>query len=696
MRDYSIEWDFDYEGFEKALDEGRPLHSLCITEEFLNSTRKRKLSVQRLEAIFSKVSEMWTLEGVYLALQTTHIPGRVLPLAINPGLRILKVHSGLEIDSQQGCEILAATLKQNGLSLKQISLLNLKIKLNSWGQWGRRSHSPILDPLLQAVPELEFLEIFEVTCHESQQNNQAKPHVSVESIRILCQSLSLKRFNLSNLGLNDEHFMAIAQELSIKPPTLQELLLNENFNTELGIEMIIRMLLNTPSTTIRTFQAFQKNNQLSPACVALLQQVLKKNNTALTNLSISTTTSEEMNVLNFYEQLNLAGRHLFLDETSTAEDWIRLLESVNDDHSMIFYCLRQSKFWWNYIGLGRSLSRPLPKLPSVAGTVSGTERDPSSDNNNDNDNDNNSNNNNNNDKDDDKEEDKEISKRFKHQLEILGMPEALELDIGEEGSHDHLSSYGSDSYLDDLYRRKDTLIDATREEALEEAHDIYEKKYGKQVDEKAFLEIFYGILSEKEKQTEALYRLQDELIQEESERIKKKNDAEKEAWMKERDAIKRRKRETEREAKEKHRKARVSVLRNDNKSKNKARTILEQLQSEAEDMRETWKVARQKTRAAKKKDVDLYAKLKVEEEAAFNKWVEKRQEVKSAEAKVIQETEDKLKRRQTSQETDAKTGGSVEDVWEAWSKLEEEAQQIANESARNSRVMSSGSISGMS
>ena len=45
---------------------------------------------------------------------------------------------------------------------------------------------------------------------------------------------------------------------------------------------------------------------------------------------------------------------------------------------------------------------------------------------------------------------------------------------------------------------------------------------------------------------------------------------------------------------------------------------------------------------------------------------------------------------------DAKTGGSVEDVWEAWSQLEKEAQHIANESARNSRDMSSGSISGMS
>jgi hypothetical protein len=352
---------------------------------------------------------------------------------------------------------------------------------------------------------------------------------------------------------------------------------------------------------------------------------------------------------------------LFLDKTSTAEDWIRLLESVNDDHSMIFYCLRQSKFWWNYIGLGRSLSRPL--------VVSGTERDPSSDSDN-------NNNNKDDDDDNDKEEDEEISKRFKHQLEILGMPEALELDIGEEGSHDQLSSTGSDSYLDDLYRRKDTLIDSTREEALEEAHDIYETKYGKQEDEKAFLEIFYGILSEKEKQTEAHYRDQDELIQKESERIKKQNDAEKAAWMEERDAIKRRKREADREAKEKQRKARASVLRN--KSKNKARTILEQLQSEAEDMRETWKVARQKTRAAKK-DVRLFANMKVEEEAAFNKWVEKREEVKSAEAKVIQETEEALKRRQTADEMDAKTGGSVEDVWEAWSKLEEEAQKIVNE-----------------
>lgn len=660
MRDYSIDWDFNHEGFDKALDEGRPIHSLCITEEFLNS-EKTKLTVQRLEEIFSKVSEMWTLEGLYLALRTTAVPGRVLPLAINPGLRVLKVHAGLEINSQHGCEILAATLKQNGLSLKQISLLNLKIKLNSLASWGRSivrgAQTPILDPLLQAVPELEFLEIFEMTCHESQQNTQAKPHVSVESIRTLCQSLSLKRFNLSNLGLNDEHFMALAQELSKKPPILQELLLNENFNTELGIEIIIRMLLDTPTTTIRTFQAFQTKNQLSPACIALLREVLEKKNTGLTNLSLSTTTSGEREVLDFYEQLNLAGRHLFLDKTSTAEEWIRLLESVNDDHSMIFYCLRQSKFWWNYIDIGKSLSRPLITTRSSVAQADGMSKIK-------------------NDEQEEAVEDAEISKRFKHQLEILGLPEALEL---EKGDDDHLSSHRSDSYLDDLYRQKDTLIDATREEALEQAHEIYNRKFGRQEDEKAFLEIFYRILSEKENQTETHYRYQDELIQKESDRIKKQNEAEKEAWMKEKDAIKRRKRETEREAKEEVRKARVSIKRNDNKSKTTA--LLEQLQSEAEDMKERWKVARQKTRAAKS-DKELFPKLKVQEEEAFNKWVDKRQAVKEAEAKVIQETEDSLKRRQSSEETDAKTGGSVEDVWDAWNKLEEEAQLIANESAK--------------
>ena len=97
---------------------------------------------------------------------------------------------------------------------------------------------------------------------------------------------------------------------------------------------------------------------------------------------------------------------------------------------------------------------------------------------------------------------------------------------------------------------------------------------------KAFLEIFYGILNEKEKHTEAHCSYQDDLIQKESERIKKRSDAEKEAWMKEKDAIKRRKREAEREAKEKQRKARVSVLRNDSGNNNKARMILEKSEAE--------------------------------------------------------------------------------------------------------------------
>jgi ectoine hydroxylase-related dioxygenase (phytanoyl-CoA dioxygenase family) len=163
---------------------------------------------------------------------------------------------------------------------------------------------------------------------------------------------------------------------------------------------------------------------------------------------------------------------------------------------------------------------------------------------------------------------------------------------------------------------------------------------------KAFLEIFYGILNEKEKHTEAHCSYQDDLIQKESERIKKRSDAEKEAWMKEK----------EKDASEK-----LAYPFCGEKGFRFACQVENRI-----------------------------------EVCAFNKWVETRQEVKSAEAKVIQETEEALKRRQAAVKRDAKTGGSVEEVWEAWSQLEKEAQHIANESARNSRDMSSGSISGMS
>mmetsp|Transcript_39144 Transcript_39144/g.94632 ORF Transcript_39144/g.94632 Transcript_39144/m.94632 type:complete len:677 (+) Transcript_39144:135-2165(+) len=673
QRDYSIEYDFNHQAFEKALDEGRSLHSLCITEEFLD-TQNTRPTEKRLEAILSKISEMWSLQGVYLSLQKTAIPGRLLPLAINPGLQELKVHSGLEIHSQQECEILAATLKENGLSLKRISFLNIKVRLNamaSLGRFGLGSHKPILDPLLEAVPDLEFLETFEISCHDSEQNNKGKPLISIDSLRSLCQSLSLKCLNLSNLAVGDEHFMAIAQELSKKPPTLQELILNENFNTELGVEMIIRMLLDTSSTTIRTFQAFQKTSQLSPACISLMRQVLEKHNTSLTNISISTSTDREKDTMRYFEQLNLAGRHLFLHKNCTAEDWIRLLESVNDNHSMIFYCLRQSKFWWNYIGLGRSLSRPLMKSKALSDTNNTGEQQTvgevkvvvgESDNG---------------------EEDEKISEELLAHLKSQGMSEELELDYSENETN--VSSQETDSYLDDLHRQKDTLVDSTREEALEEAHEIYEKQFGKgNVDEKVFLDLFYKTLSEKEKQMDTMYKHQDELIEKETERQHLKSEAEKEAWMQEKEAARRRRRELAQEAKEKERRDKLAEamkgLSNRNLSidepkvetpKKTAAAKLKRVQAEADELREEWKAARSKTRAAKKKNPESHDTLKEEEDKLFNKWVAKRQEVKEAENALLKETEEEEKKE--VQMT------SVEDVWAALSELEEEAAQIARE-----------------
>eukprot|EP00980_Cylindrotheca_fusiformis_P009418 scaffold2058_cov115-Cylindrotheca_fusiformis.AAC.11 len=747
MRDFAIEWDFNHEDFVKALDEGRPLHSLCITEEFLNPNTKNgnnnnnntKLTVPKLEAIFSKISEMWTLEGIHLALEKKEgntttinaIPEKCLPLAMNPGLQILKVHSGLEIQSRHGCELFATALKQNGLSLKQISLLNIKIKLNAFaslGQWGKRSLSrgsvtsssmttaggggggALLDPILKVIPELQLLEIFELTCHESQQNNPTKPsHVSVEAVRTLCgssmkmEASSLIRLNLSNLGMHDEHFMAIAQELSKnkksnkddndnddEPSTttsLQELILNSNFNTELGVEMVIRMLIDSPTTSLRTFHAYQTETPLSPACVDLLLFVLARNNTTLTDISIHTTFTKEQDRLELYQQLNQAGRYHFINnnKSMTADEWISVLESVNDNPSMMYYCLRQSKFWWNWMSIGNSTTtlpngrrRPILK----------TKQRPLFDTNNNLQSNSNNNNNNNNNAIKAVEENGDLSERFQHQLEILGLPEMLQLE-NDEDENEVLSSHRSDSYLDDLYRQKDTLVDDTREEALEQAHEIYERRFGngnnnnknKNTNEAAFLEIFYQVLSEREKLTEAQYRYQDELIQKETDRIKKQNQIEKEEWMKERDAMKRRKQDMEHENKEEQQRRRKSNKlatsldqRKTSSSQSKAR--LEELQSEAEDMRERWKVARQKTRAASSRDKELNAKLKEQEEIAFAKWVEKRQAVKEAEAKVIQDTEQSLQMRKSYEESDAQTGGSVENVWDVWAKLEEEVQQI--------------------
>lgn len=630
QRDYSLQWDFDHVAFDKALEEGRPIHSLCITEEFLQ-TAKYRPSHPRMEKIFAKISEMWTLEALYLAFQSTLCPGRILSLALSPGLQILKVHSGLELSSHQDVLALANTLKQNGLSLKQISLLNIQIKLNPLTRvgWGG-STSPLLDPLLESVSDMQFMEIFEITLHESQRNAKGQAHVSIDSLVPVCSAQSLKRLNLSNLGLEDNHLIKIAQVISQNPLVLKELILNENFNTELGLDMIITLLLDAEKTSLQIFQAFQNETRVSSKLASKMCQVLETKNTVLTNIRIHTITTEETTALEFYCRLNQAGRHLFLENSMTIDQWITLFEGVNDDHEMIFYCLKQSSFWWKYLGLGRSLSRP---LESTAKSLSFQVEEFKS-----------------NDASGDKIHTK-TSARLKKQLRILGIPSELRLSDNDDNIS--ISSNQSDSYLDDLHKQKEYLLEDIREEALEEAHALYQKKIrGGQEDEKLFLQIFKKKLEQRKNKTKPLLNNIEEDIQKEMARVVATTEMEKEVWIKEQMAVKRRIREVEREAAEEKKIAETAAPFQQGE---KRIQDLERLQAEASALKEEWKQARQRSRSAKN---DLKGKLNLEEEALFEKWVEKRQQVKDAEAEL--------------ESNKVKTGVADDPVWESLAEIEKE------------------------
>jgi hypothetical protein len=380
--------------------------------------------------------------------------------------------------------------------------------------------------------------------------------VSPQSIAPLCESTSLKRLNLSNLSLNDDHFLTIAEKVAGNSEShLVQLILNLNHNTDLGLDMILMQLLNKDdgtsssscfsSSTIKTFQAYQKDRIISQATYDHLKGVLKRN-VALTNLRVHTISNK---TLDFYVQLNKAGRRRLLDtQHTTWSQWVKLLENAaNKSPDLLFYCLRESTFWWKciyFMALGGETApsedgdeeaRPWHHKPSFEGVSDDLQTA----------------------KDDpqevpesvppnavevdsDNEKDKvaDGTGDILMHLEEMGLSEMFDVAHDDHESRASIVSFGDDTYVLDLVRQKEDREGLRHEEALEDALELYEiakvEANLQEDSDELFKAIFLQVRMELDKQRREKDKAHDELVerelylkrvQNEQEDMKKKKDA---------------------------------------------------------------------------------------------------------------------------------------------------------------------------
>jgi hypothetical protein len=299
------------------------------------------------------------------------------------------------------------------------------------------------------------------------------------------------------------------------------------------------------SSTIKTFQAYQKDRIISQATYEYLEGVLQRN-VALTNLRIHVKSNK---TLEFYLELNKAGRRRLLDtQHTTWSQWVKLLEIVaNKSPDLLFYSLRESTFWWKctyFMALGGETAhsedgseeaRPWHHQSSFGGesdesrdvkddspevSTSNSPRAVDVD------------------SDDDKDKDENDTVDILVDLKENGLPETLDVAHDDHESRVSIVSLGDDTYVRDLVRQKEDREGLRQEEALEDALELYEiakvEANLQEDSDELFKVIFHQVVMELDKQRHEKDKAHDELVerelylkrvQTEQKEMKKKKDA---------------------------------------------------------------------------------------------------------------------------------------------------------------------------
>eukprot|EP00980_Cylindrotheca_fusiformis_P009524 scaffold2082_cov85-Cylindrotheca_fusiformis.AAC.4 len=161
------------------------------------------------------------------------IPGHALALSMSaPNLRILRVEAGMILDSVTYILDMAEAVR-NHKQLIEFSLLNFLNHVLPVASLF------LMDPLLGALSTISTLEVMDLRCLSSFMQWETS-FVSSRSLKqLLTLSKALKRIELTNLGLRDEHLDTITA--NAKSP-LQELVLNGNDNTKVGLTTLLRLI----------------------------------------------------------------------------------------------------------------------------------------------------------------------------------------------------------------------------------------------------------------------------------------------------------------------------------------------------------------------------------------------------------------------------------------------------------------------
>jgi hypothetical protein len=295
-----------YYEISQALRRNKAVQSLCINDGLFDIEGFQSPTWRKLRRLLQSVRYMDNLED-------------------------LGLFGKMSLDNIHDVQVIAKAISGHPV-LREVKLLDFIIYAAD-----HVDSAPLLESLLTAASSIDNLEAFQLRCMASYKH-WSRSYMTSQVLIPVCQSTRLQRLALSNVGLRDEHFLTIAQEVGDNTNTaLEELILNDNQNSDIGVEAIAQLLGR--NKTISRLEAHSVNRLGESTCELTLHRLDKNHVIKYLRVNVPYTYRTE---IDFYLLLNRAGRKSLLDPDVVPAQAVNVLAAANGNVSVLMHLLRES------------------------------------------------------------------------------------------------------------------------------------------------------------------------------------------------------------------------------------------------------------------------------------------------------------------------------------------------------------------
>lgn len=240
-------------------------------------------------------------------------------------------HGNMSLDNIHDVEVIKHAIESHP-SLRSMNIRDFVVYAND-----HPDTKPLLEPLLHSASSISNLESFQLKCFAIyKQWNRA--FCTCLSLKPLCLSTRLESLSLSGLGLRDEHFVFIAQEVGNNKETrIRKLILNDNENTDVGICAMTALLAS--NKTIERLEAHSRKRLSQTTCEAIVQTIERNHEI---KYFCSNTHTNYRSKIDYCLLLNRTGRKTMLDPTAGPEKIIDVLVAADGNVSVLMGLLREN------------------------------------------------------------------------------------------------------------------------------------------------------------------------------------------------------------------------------------------------------------------------------------------------------------------------------------------------------------------